>query len=120
MGDLGTRLACTFWGLIASEKPSETLEDLKPTPCEGVWIVESMKVLNVVSGLLHGLWNPECSSRSSGIQSLDAEFTAWNPESNTVLDSLTWGYRVMPGAFRMVEGLVTILRRLCNKSNTSS
>ena len=52
MGDLDTRLPCTFWGLIASERPSETLEDLKPTPCEGVWNLESVKVLNVVSGLL--------------------------------------------------------------------
>ena len=52
MGDQGARLACTFWALIASERPSETLEDLKPTPCEGVWILESVKVLNVVSGLL--------------------------------------------------------------------
>ena len=52
MGDLGTRLAYTVWGLIASERPSETLKDLKPTPCEGVWILESTKFLNVVSGLL--------------------------------------------------------------------
>ena len=52
MGDLGTRLAYTVWGLIASEKPSETLKDLKLTPCEGIWILESVKVLNVVSGLL--------------------------------------------------------------------
>ena len=59
-----------------------------------------------------GLWNPECSSRSSGIQSLDPEFTAWNPESNTVLDSLTWGDRVMPGAFGMVEGPVTLLSQV--------
>ena len=52
MGDLGTRLAYTVWGLIASERPSETLKDLKLTPCEGIWILESVKVLNVVSGLL--------------------------------------------------------------------
>ena len=26
-----------------------------------------------------------------------------------VLDSLTWGDRVMPGAFGIVEGLVTLL-----------
>ena len=52
MGDLATRLACTFWGLIASERPSETLKDLKPTPCEGICILESVKFLNVVSGLL--------------------------------------------------------------------
>ena len=111
MGDLGTRLACTFWGLIASEKPSETLNDLKLTPCEGIWILESVKVLNVVSGLLgFGILN--AAQRGSGIQSLDPEFTAWNPESKTVLDSLTWGNRVMSGAFRMVEGLVTLLSRL--------
>ena len=52
MGDLATRLACTFWGLIASERPSETSEELKPTPCEGIWILESVKFLNMVSGLL--------------------------------------------------------------------
>ena len=51
MGDLGTRLACTFWGLIA-QRPSETLKDLKPTPCEGIGILESVKFLNMVSGLL--------------------------------------------------------------------
>ena len=48
MGDLGTRLACTFWDLIASE----TLKHLKPTPCEAIWILESLKFLNVLSGLL--------------------------------------------------------------------
>ena len=42
MGDLGTRLACTYWGLTASERPSETLKDLTPTPCEGTWILESV------------------------------------------------------------------------------
>ena len=52
MGDLAKRLACTFWGLIASERPSETLKDLKPTPFEGIWILESVKFLNVVSVLL--------------------------------------------------------------------
>ena len=45
----------------------------------------------------------------SGIPYLDPESTAWNPESKTVLDSLTWGDRVIPGAFGMVEGLVTLL-----------
>ena len=29
-------------------------------------------------------WNPESSARNQ-------ESTAWNPESKTVLDSLTWG-----------------------------
>ena len=43
------------------------------------------------------------------IQSLDPGSTAWNQESNTALDSLTWGDRVIPGAFGMVEGLVTLL-----------
>ena len=107
MGDLGTRLACTFWGLIASERPSETLEELKPTPFEGIWILESMKVLNVVSALLgFGILNA-----AQAVQSLDPESTAWpNPESKpTVLDSLSWGDRVMPGAFGMVEGLLTLL-----------
>ena len=52
MGDLAKRLACTFWGLIASERPSETLKDPKPTPFEGIWILESVKFLNVVSVLL--------------------------------------------------------------------
>ena len=96
MGDLAT----TFWGLIASERPSETLKDLKPTPCEGIWILESVKFLNVVSGLL-GLWNAECSLRSPE--------SSTNPESKSVLDSLTWSDRVMPGAFGIVEGLVTLL-----------
>ena len=97
MGDLGTRLACTFWGLIASE----TLKDLKPTPCEAIWILESVKFLNVVSGLLgFGILNA-----AQGVP----ESTAWNPESKTVSDSLTWSDRVMPGAFGMVEGLVTLL-----------
>ena len=69
MGDLGARLACIFWGLIASERPSETLKDLKPTPCERIWILESVKVLNVVYGLLgFGILNatqgvPESSHR---------------------------------------------------------
>ena len=99
MGDLGTRLACTFWDLIASE----TLKDLKPTPCEAIWILESLKFLKVVSGLLgFGILNA-----AQGV--LDPESTAWNPESNTVLDSLTWSDRVMPGAFGIVEGLVTLL-----------
>ena len=51
-GRSGCQISVYILGLIASERPSETLEDLKPTPCEGVWILESMKVLNVVSGLL--------------------------------------------------------------------
>ena len=38
----------------------------------------------------------------SGIPYLD-------PESKTVLDSLTWSDRVMPGAFGMVEGPLTLL-----------
>ena len=33
-------------------RPSETLKDLKLTPCEGIWILESVKFLNMVSGLL--------------------------------------------------------------------
>ena len=52
MRDLGTRLACTFRGLIASERPSETLKDQNPTPCEGIWSLESVKNFNMVSGLL--------------------------------------------------------------------
>ena len=51
-GRSGCQISVYILGLIASERPSETLEDLKPTPCEGVWILESVKVLNVVSGLL--------------------------------------------------------------------
>ena len=45
----------------------------------------------------------------SGIPYLDPESTAWNPESETVLDSLTWSDRVIGGAFGIVEGLVTLL-----------
>ena len=48
------------------------------------------------------LWNPEYSSRNpeshkrltdkkSRIQFLNPETTAWNPESKSVLDSVTWG-----------------------------
>ena len=44
-----------------------------------------------------------------GIPYLDPESTAWDPESKTVLDSLTWSDRVMPGAFGIVDGLVTLL-----------
>ena len=51
-GRSGYQISVYILGLIASERPSETLEDLKPTPCEEVWILESVKVLNVVSGLL--------------------------------------------------------------------
>ena len=73
MGDLDTRLACTFWDLIASE----TLKDLKPIPCEAIWILESLKFLNVVSGLLgFGILmqlkefrNPVTGSRIHGVES---------------------------------------------------
>ena len=35
-------------------------------------------------------WNPESNMLESGIHYPDPESTAWNPESKTVLDSLTW------------------------------
>ena len=108
MGDQGARLACTFWGLIASGRPSETLEDLKPTPCEGVWILESVKVLNVVSGLLgFGILNA-----AQGVP----ESSHWiqHPQRGIQNPTLSWillhgAIEPMPGAFGMVEGPVTLL-----------
>ena len=38
-----------------------------------------------------GLWNPVYSSRNPESSTWNLECTALNPESNTVLDSLTWG-----------------------------
>ena len=33
-------------------------------------------------------WNPESSARNP-------EFTGWNPESAAVMDSLTWGEKIV-------------------------
>ena len=117
MGDLDTRLPSTFWGLIASERPSETLEDLKPTPCEGVWILESVKVLNVVSGLLgFGILNA-----AQGVP----ESSHWiqNPQRGIQNPTLSW--ILLHGAIESCRVHLAWLRaqlpyypRLCNKSNT--
>ena len=117
MGDLGARLACTFWGLIASERPSETLEDLKPTPCEGVWNLESVKVLNVVSGLLgFGILNA-----AQGVP----ESSHWmqNPQRGIQNPTLSW--ILLHGAIEScrvhlawLRAQLPYYRRLCNKSNT--
>ena len=61
-----------------------------PPPCEGIQIRNSWNIFafgiwnlgNFDRGIRDpGLWNPES--------------TAWNPESRTVLDSLTWGDKAM-------------------------
>ena len=68
------------------------------TPCMGIRILESAKFLPVDSEILgfgfrnsakriqnlDNDWNPESSSWY-------LEFLAWNPESLTVLDCLSWG-----------------------------
>ena len=61
------------------------------TPYKGNRIPESEKLLLLESGILgFGIQNPSSTDRlESNIW--NPEFAAWNPESKTVLDSLTWG-----------------------------
>ena len=55
------------------------------------FLVESEKRLKE-SGipLTIGVRNPNSTDKKSGFQYLEFEFTAWNPESETALDSLAW------------------------------
>ena len=76
-------------------------------------LVESRIWENLVvkSGVM-GFWNLENNSRipeshyqlqsriqvpltKTGIQYLESRITAWSPESKTVLDSLTWGDKLL-------------------------
>ena len=75
-------------------------------PESGTFLLEESRIWeNFGRGIRNpGLWNPEYSSTESGIpptirirnlpkariQFLETESTAWDPESKTVLDSLTW------------------------------
>ena len=117
MGDLAKRLACTFWGLIASERPSETLKDLKPTTFEGIWILESVKFLNVVSVLLgFGILNA-----AQGVPG--SSHWIQNPLRGIQNPTLSW--ILLHGAIKSCRVHLAWLRaqlpyypRLCNKSNT--
>ena len=81
----------------------EALRDLKGPKTDPMWGNLDFGIREIFEcGIwIAGLWNPEYSLRSP-------ESSA-NPESKSVLDSLTWSDRVMPGAFGIVEGLVTLL-----------
>ena len=75
-------------------------------PCQGIRVLEPVKFLFVESGILSfGMrnkaqrirnatkdWNPIQRSTRKKVElgAWNQESTAWNPESKTVLDSLTW------------------------------
>jgi len=47
---------------------------------------------NFVCGILGlGIRNPSSTEKDLESSNCNPESTAWNPESKTVLDSLTWG-----------------------------
>ena len=68
--------------------------------CKGIPIPEiSRQVFLVESGkrlkesgipLTIGVRNPNSTDKKTGFQYLEFKFTAWNPESETALDSLAW------------------------------
>ena len=84
--------------LLIKYSTLKTSSDYFFASCKGIRIRGSEKLLLVESGILgfgirnvaQGIrnltedWNPESSTR-------DLESTAWNPESKTALDSVTWG-----------------------------
>ena len=121
------KLYFTFWKtLIASinkyrgKKKKKTDVEGKChdpfAPCKEIRIPESMKFLLVESGILgFGIqntavgirnptedWNPESRFHWQRLYSStwNPESTAWNPESKTVLDSLTW-VKSSPNVFQL-------------------
>ena len=64
-----------------------------------------------------GLWDPGRQIKKSGIQrkigirnpsSSDKEFSIWNPESKTVLDSLTWGDQIFERTGNLIAWICTM------------
>ena len=51
-GRSGYQVSVYILGFDCLRDALRNLKDLKLTPCEGIWILESVKFLNVVSGLL--------------------------------------------------------------------
>ena len=77
-GRSGYQISVYILGFDCSERPSETLKDLRPTPCEGIWILEYANFFIAVSGLLgfgilnaaQGVQNPVPTSRIHGVESI--------------------------------------------------
>ena len=117
MNDLKVYLILFFPILLLFVLGQNLLTSAVFAPCKGIWIPESRNLLlleswirgNFAYGIRNsGLWNPEYSSRFRNHtndwnpeskfhwQRLESsnctpDSTAWNPESQTVLDILTWG-----------------------------
>ena len=86
-----------------------SLQRVAIAPCKGLRIPKSGKFMLVETVIKenfacrirnHGLWNSEYSLRNPGCNFLwhrlkssiwNPQFTAWNPESKTVLTFFTWG-----------------------------
>ena len=77
------------------------------TPCKGIRIVQSERFLLVESGI-------QLKDTGIGltISSIDKDWnpksTAWNPESKTVLDFLTWGGRFFREGYSLVQGALSL------------
>ena len=82
-------------------RPAERIDPtLKFASCKGIRIPESKKLLPVESGiqlresgitLTIGIQNPGSIDKDWNPVPGNPESTAWNPESKSVLDPLTWG-----------------------------
>ena len=69
---------------VAPKNLSQRKGILIPQISRHFFLVESGMPLTI------GVRNPNSTDKKSGFQYPEFEFTAWNPESETALDSLAW------------------------------
>ena len=65
-------------------------------------------------------WNPESTVLESGILTRNPESTAWNPESKTVLDSLTWGEIKVCVVFSIIIIIIIIITFAASPQESST